>query len=228
MALCPHISKIYLLKKPNSDPSVHNNYRPISKLSFLSKVMEKDNQLSTYLHSFNILDQFQFVFQALHNTESALLKVMNDNFMTSNSGLCAVFILQYLSAAFNTIGHNILLNLLECEVGIHDSALNWFASYLKGRTSSDNTDKSSSSSESITCGVIQGFILGLFYSILPVYAPLGFFLSKTLIKSDKICSLCNLLTCINYIKCWIANNFLQLNQTKKKSLSLGLHFLTLS
>lgn len=67
-----------LLKKPNLDPTVLNNYRPISKLPFLSKVLEKVvfNQLSSFLQENGILDKYQSGFRSQHSTESALLKVL--------------------------------------------------------------------------------------------------------------------------------------------------------
>ncbi len=68
-----------LLKGPHLEPTVHNSYRPISKLSFFSKVLEKValSHFTSYLDTFNILDPFQFGFRSLHSTESALLKVTN-------------------------------------------------------------------------------------------------------------------------------------------------------
>lgn len=76
-----------LLKGPNLDPTVHNTYRPISKLCFISKVLEKVAllQFAQYLDSFNILDPFWSGCRAVHSTESALLKVTNDIFCNPDS-----------------------------------------------------------------------------------------------------------------------------------------------
>jgi len=84
-----------LLKKPNLDPKCFNNYRPISKLPFISKVLEKVvfNQLSSYLKENGVLDKYQSGFRSQHSTESALLKVLNDLFLIVDSGKCAVLIL---------------------------------------------------------------------------------------------------------------------------------------
>ncbi len=64
-----------LLKKANLDPADFNNYRPISKLPFLSEVLKKAvlNQLSPYLVENNILDPIQSGFRSKHSNESALL-----------------------------------------------------------------------------------------------------------------------------------------------------------
>jgi len=77
-------------------------------------------------------------FRSLHSTESALLRVTNDILLPLDSGSCVVLVLLDRSAAFDTIDHNILLERLECMVGVKGTVLQWFASYLKKRTFSLN------------------------------------------------------------------------------------------
>lgn len=69
-----------LIKKPALDPSVLANFRPISKLPFLSKILEKivHSQLLAFLEEHKILEVFQSGFKTLHSTETALLRVFND------------------------------------------------------------------------------------------------------------------------------------------------------
>lgn len=93
-----HAIILPLLKKAYLDPAIHDNYRPISKLPFMSK-------LYSYLNAFNILDTFQSGFRCLHNTESALLRVTNDILLSMYSGSPVVLVLLDLSAAFDTIDH---------------------------------------------------------------------------------------------------------------------------
>ncbi len=121
-----------LLKKTNLDPTVFKNYRPISKLPFLSKVLEKVvfNQLSSFLQENGNFDKYQSGFRPQHSTESALLKVLNDLLLIVDSGNCAVLILLDLSAAFDTLDHGILLNRLQ-QIGIQGCVLSWFVSYLR-------------------------------------------------------------------------------------------------
>lgn len=68
------------------------------------------SQFTSYLDVFNILDKFQSGLRALHSTESALFKVMNDHLLSIDSGSSGILILLDLSAVFDNIDHDILLN----------------------------------------------------------------------------------------------------------------------
>ena len=109
------------LKRKNLDLS---NFRPISKLLFISKVLEKVvfNQLQEFLDRANIGERFQSCFKDLHSTETALLKVLNDLLLNLDSGNCSFLMLLDLTAAFDTVDHTILLSCLEHCVGIKGSA----------------------------------------------------------------------------------------------------------
>lgn len=91
-----------LIKKQNLDPSVVSNFRPISKLLFLSKAFEKVVlKLQSHL-DFNDISKFhkfQSSFKSHHRTETALLRVVNDLLLTDNSGNSAVPVLLDLTAA---------------------------------------------------------------------------------------------------------------------------------
>ncbi len=121
-----------LIKKPNLDPNILSNYRPISKLPFISKILEKAVllQLQSYLDVHGILDIFQSGFKAFHSTESALLRVFKDILLTSDSGDSALLMLLDLTAAFGTVDHTTLIARLEQYVGLKGTVLDWFRSYL--------------------------------------------------------------------------------------------------
>ena len=82
-----------LLKKNNLDPSVFNNYRPISNLPFLGKVLEKvvHKQLEIFLHINKIHDKFQSGFRKNHSTETTLLKILNDLRLSSDQKMFPFF-----------------------------------------------------------------------------------------------------------------------------------------
>ncbi len=122
----------FSLKKPQRDPKDLVNYRPISNLPFLSKILEKvaSSQLDSFLEKNNICEDFQSGFRPSHSTETALIRVTNDLLLSSDRGCISLLVLLDLSTAFDTIDHNILLNRLENSVGISGSALAWFKSFL--------------------------------------------------------------------------------------------------
>ncbi len=140
------------IKKPELDTSGLSNFRPISKLPFLSKILEKVIllQLQSFLDIHGILAVFQSGFKALHSTESA---VFNNLLLATVSGDSAILMLLDLTAAFGTVDHSILISHLQHCVGIEGNALEWFRSYLSNRNFSVSLDDS-------PCGVSQGSILG--------------------------------------------------------------------
>ncbi len=158
-----------LLKKRNLDSTMLSNYRPISNLPFIGKIIEKIvfNQLNNYLNSIEYLDNFQSGFRVHHSTETALIKIINDIRFNSDSGKISVLVLLDLSAAFDTVDHNILLERLENWVGLSGLALKWFRSYLEGRGYYVSIGEHKSKWTSMTCGVPQGSILApLLFSLL--------------------------------------------------------------
>ena len=125
-----------LLKKRNLDPFKLNNYHPISNVPFISKILDKkaiSNQLNIFLNQNCLFDTFQSGFRSHHSTEMALIKVLNDIRVNNDAGQISVLVLLDLSAAFDTVDHQILIDRLHHWIGLSGTALNWFKSYLQDR-----------------------------------------------------------------------------------------------
>ena len=120
-----------LLKKPGID-CIFRNYRPISNLSFLSKVIERIvcNQITQYTGTTGMAEKFQSAYRAFHSTETALIKVKDDILRAIDNQRVTCLILLDLSAAFNTVSHLLLLDRLRHNFGIQGTVLRWFESYM--------------------------------------------------------------------------------------------------
>ena len=92
------------------------------------------SQVSSYLNSHNLYNTCQSAYRPGHSTETALLKVVNDLFLSLNKGNISVIALLDFSSAFDTIDHTILVHRLHTDFGFTDTVLQWFSSYLTDRT----------------------------------------------------------------------------------------------
>ena len=120
------------IKKPTLDPEILTNYRPVSNLSFLSKIIEKvvARQLLDHMKKNGLLEKMQSAYKEAHSTETALLRVQNDILSTMDEKKGVFLILLDLSAAFDTVDHHLLLSFLETHVGLRGSVLNLLRMYL--------------------------------------------------------------------------------------------------
>uniref|UniRef100_A0AAR2KZX5 Reverse transcriptase domain-containing protein n=1 Tax=Pygocentrus nattereri TaxID=42514 RepID=A0AAR2KZX5_PYGNA len=150
-----------ILKKPSLDGTDINNYRPVSLLSFLSKILERAvyNQLSVFLSKNQLQDPNQSGFKPAHSTETALIAVSEKLHAARSAGLSSVLILLDLSAAFDTVNHKILLSILS-GLGISGTAWKWFESYLEGRCYQVTWRGSTSTPCNLSTGVPQCSVLG--------------------------------------------------------------------
>ena len=130
----------------NDDDALHNNYRPISLLSNVSKIFEKiiHARLSVFLSTNNILYEKQFGFRNKHSTNHALIKITEKIKQGCGSGkfVCGVFL--DFQKAFDTVNHDIFLKKLE-HYGIHDKSNKWLRSFLEGRKQHTTINKTRSS-----------------------------------------------------------------------------------
>jgi len=150
------------LNKPTLNPDNLNSYRPISHLSFLSKVVERVAavRLSVHIESQQLLPCRQSAYRAGHSTETAIIAVHDEIVRcVDSSDVCALVLLDH-SAAFDTVDHQTLLRVLSHRFGVKDAAFDWCKSYLLERTLRVCVDAQQSEPQSVDCSVPQGSVLG--------------------------------------------------------------------
>lgn len=227
-----------LIKKDGLDKNCLNNYRPVSNLSFMSKVLEKavGKRLQQHLEMYNLMEKHQSAYRIGHSTETALLKVTNDLLAQADKGNISALILLDLSAAFDTIDHSMLLSRMTEDLAIKGTALKWFQSYLSDRSQRVTVQDKTSSSQTLTRGVPQGSVLGPV--LFTLYTkPLSkitmahgvnqhqyaddnqLYLSFPVNKTTQ--SLDIMQKCCTDIKCWMTCNLLKLNDAKTEFMIIG-------
>src|SRR6218665_2350432 len=122
-------------KETNASPCELSSYRPISNLSFLSKLLEHvvSVQLTGDLSSAGLLSVHPLAYWRFHSTDSTLPKVVTDITEAIDAGDHALLGLLNLSAAFDTMDHDVLAEHLSRTYRIRSTALDWLRSYLCDR-----------------------------------------------------------------------------------------------
>ena len=152
---------LQLLKKPGLD-ILFKNFRPVSNLPFVSKLTESAvyNQTHGHICKNNLYPPNQSSYRKNYSTETALLRVKNDILLNMNKQHVTLLVLLDLSAAFDTVDHNVLLSRLHSKFGISGTALEWFSSYLSGRSQRVMVQGNLSQKLNLDFGVPQGSCLG--------------------------------------------------------------------
>ena len=230
------------LKKTNLDSDVLQNYRPISNLSFLSKILEKCvyNQLTEYLTKSGLFAKFQSGYRKGYSCDTAVLKIQNDTLLMIDRKSHVVLMLLDLSAAFDTINHDILLNKLKIMYGIDGIIIQWIKSYLTKRSFKVSVNGVYSESCSLEIGIPQGSILGPLLFILytkeleTIAAKYNFsihlyaddsqiYFSFDPKNNSKEGNLELLQSCFNEIRQWMGSNYLKMNDDKTEIMELHAH-----
>ena len=204
------------------------NYRPISLLSNINKVIEKlmFNRLNIFLLKFNCIYDLQFGFRKGYSTTHALLHLIEDIRNALDNNTFAVGIFVDLQKAFDTVNHDILLSKLEF-YGIRGLANEWFKSYLNGRKQFVSINENYSDETIIHYGVPQGSVLGpllfLIY-INDLHSTINFCTTRhfaddtnLLIKNKSLKQLKKRLNLDLRNLCrWLKSNKISLNASKTK------------
>ena len=154
------ISKVIPIHKKNS-LTILSNYRPISLLSNISKILEKlmFSRLLNYLETHQMIYELQFGFRAKHSTNHALIAITQKIKTALQNNQNAIGIFVDFQKAFDTVNHDVLLEKLS-KYGVQGTSQKWFKSYLSGRKQYVSLNGVDSSTLNVKHGVPQGSILG--------------------------------------------------------------------
>ena len=229
-----------LLKKTGLDADCPSNYRPISNLNNISKILERLflARLQPHVISSPHYNQLQSAYRSHHSTETALLFTLNNIYHAADNSQPTLLVSLDLSAAFDTIDHSLLLSRLQTSFGITGNALSWLSSYLTNRSQTVRIGQSTSPSTLLESGVPQGSVLGpILFSLF--IAPIGQLVSDhgiqhqqyaddtqlyiSLAPTQHHVGITQLETCLSSLNHWFCLNGLCLNPTKSEAILFGTH-----
>jgi len=227
-----------LIKKTSLNPGECKNYRPVSNLTFMSKVVERlvSSQLVDYLQSNDLMPKLQSAYRRHHSTETALLRVISDILDGMEKGRITLLGLLDLSAAFDTVDHSILLNRLAVTFGIDGVALEWIRSFLTDRTQQVFYQGSLSRIGRLEFGVPQGSVLGPLLFLLYTSGLFRLIENHGLVahsyaddtqvhlsvpESDIATAVQRFTECVESIEDWMSANRLKMNADKTQVIWMG-------
>ena len=232
----------HLLKKPGLPKSDLANFRPISNLNTIGKILERLALSRFFPHvskspSFSPL---QSAYRKFHSTETALLKLTNDIMETIDSGKITILTALDMSAAFDTLDHITLLHRLQHTFGLSGYVISWIRSYLTDRSSFVKIDSSSSPSTTILTGVPQGSVLGPLLFVLFI-SPIANVINPDQSNQNNTVSfhqyaddtqlyigtnsstlttqIASIESCTQRVHNWLLNNGLHLNPSKSEAIA---------
>jgi hypothetical protein len=216
--------------KGKGDRDSESNYRPISVISHLAKLLEREvqKQLLAYLYDHDFISTDQSAYRKGHNTQTSLHKFIDDIIDNICDDLYTGTVFLDIQKCFDTINHDILFQKLN-HYGISKSPLSWFRSYLTNRKQLVRCHNTLSSVKDINIGVPQGTVLGpilflIYINDLPQninLAKCNIYADDTAIysASNSISDLnLNLQVCLDDAVKWYNYNRLSINSSKSMSM----------
>ena len=229
-----------LLKKPGLEP-IHKNYRPVSNLTFVSKIIEEaaSVQIEQHITNHSMHEKFQSAYKAKHSTETALVRVFDNVLKELDRDNVVYLALLDLTAAFDTVDHEVLLQRLKRTFKITGQALKWICSYLSDRSAVVLVNGQFSDPSALECSVPQGSKVGprmyneytfpleklitMMLILYHLYAD-DSQLQKSFnprVKGQDIQAANHLEQCICEVSKWMKNNKLRLNRDKTEFIILA-------
>ena len=227
-----------LIKKPSLDKENLKNYKPVSNLAYLGKLIESVaiEQIDNHISSSHLHEPLQSAYTPNHSTETAVVKVTNDILRALDHRQCVYLVLLDLSAAFDTIDHRVFLSRLQEDSRVEGDVADWMESYLSNRHQTIDINHTFSDKIPLKYGFPQGSKIGPFGFKLYT-KPLTSIAKKHNIQIHLYADDTQLYTsfdpinsaeakqrmeaCVVEIKLWMANNFLKLNDSKTEFIILG-------
>ena len=146
---------VTLLLKKEGLEQIPRNFRPISNLNFVSKILEKSvmNQFMKHCSSHSLQSKHNSAYKPYHSTETILLKISSDVFNNMDKQEVTILCLLDLSAAFDSTDYGNFFSLLHNRFGLDQKALDWFKSYLTSKWQQITVNSALSEKQWLTCGV---------------------------------------------------------------------------
>ena len=214
----------------NGEPSNVDNYRPISLLPVISKVLEwiVYQQLTLYLENNGILYPKQFGFRKGHSTSDAVVNLIGDTLRAIDNGLMVLSVFIDLQKAFDTVSYQKVWEKLAL-MGVCDTEMNWIKSYMTGRSQYMDVNGVSLSTKGLSIGVAQGSLLGvLIFQLFINDLPKSLRYSMSILYADDTtiylvgrswkCMIAKMQNDLNNLSKWLSVNNLKLNVKKTKVL----------
>ena len=156
------IASIRLLLKKLGLELLTKNYRPVSNLSFLSKLVEKCmlSKFNSHCKLNGLISNYQSSYRAFHSCGTSLINICNEALWSMESKKVTALVMMDLSVAFDTVDHQIFLDVLNKRFGIRETALSWFSSYLESCQFYVSIQKQHSNLRILPYGVPQGSCAG--------------------------------------------------------------------